>query len=197
MRLLVASVAMLILSAGSCAREGELPRVSEQLRGPISLTLDNDGRFADGRSWTLSVANDGTADLEIHSFPSGTKRSFVVTDAQFGELRALLAKERFFELKDEYGELVPDGSTQTLTVTCGTIAKTVTLHFLMNWVHDDPGRLHEPARAVRVWMHIRQWFDDPDAVNLKNYDQMVLDADSRRGISKPCTGVAVSPSLGL
>ena len=91
-------------------------------------------------------------------------------------LRTTLETERFFGLADEYGELVADGSTQTITVQSGDKIKTVKLNYLMNWVHHDPAKLTDPARAVRIWRHVRQWFDDDDAVDLGRYDQMVLDA---------------------
>ena len=172
------AVTLFFLTCASCAPNnfGSAPA----LGGPISLSLSNEGDFADGWSWKLDVSPDGDADLTIRSFPNQTKRSFTVTDAQLEELRAILVRESFFDLKGQYGEIVPDGSTQTLTVTCGTAKKSVQLNFLMNWVHGDPGRLVEPARAVRVWMHVRRWFDDADAVNLGRYDQMVLDAVANR-----------------
>lgn len=41
-------------------------------------------------------------------------------------------------------------------------------------------RLSDPAvrssRAVRISVLIRGWFDDPEAVDLRRYDRMVLDA---------------------
>ena len=54
-----------------------------------------------------------------------------------GAWRCALAKESQtlfslpFELADEYGERVPDGSTRTLTVTAGDVTKTVRVRFLM------------------------------------------------------------------
>ena len=170
------AVGFILIMCASCARSDS--GSARTLTGPISLSLTTHGFFSNG--WTLDVSSDGAVDLTIRSSPDETKRSFTVTDAQFAELRSLLVRERFFDLKGHYGEIVPSGSTRTLTVTCGTTSKTVKLNFLMNWVHHDPDRLLEPARAVRVWMHVRQWFDDADAVNFARYDQMVLDAVSGR-----------------
>ena len=50
----------------------------------------------------------------------------------------------------------------------------------MNWVRSDTKKLEEPARAIRVWRHVRQWFVDDDAVDLGRYDQIVLDAVTER-----------------
>ena len=89
-------------------------------------------------------------------------------------LRHTLLDERFFDLGDEYGEQVADGSTDTISISAGDRTKTVKLHFLMNWVHHAPWRLREPRRAVKVLLLLRGWFDDPNAVDLRRYDRMVL-----------------------
>ena len=168
-------IAMLMLIPG-CAGSRRSPIAPDELSGPISLTLSIDGRFGNGWPWTLNVDADGSANLSIDSFPTPVSRSFAVTQPQIDELRSLLIAERFFALDDEYGELVPDGSTRTITIRCGSRAHSVRLHFLMNWVHGNTVRLREPARAVRVWRCIRRWFDDAEAVNLGRYDEMVLNA---------------------
>jgi hypothetical protein len=85
-------------------------------------------------------------------------------------------RERFFELQNDYGEIVPDGGTQAITITIGASSKTVRLNYLMNWVNQEPAKLREPARAIRVGVLIRDWFDDSDAVDSREYDQKVLDA---------------------
>jgi hypothetical protein len=144
--------------------------------GPITAKLENDGRFANGSSWSLELDADQTVRLKIGDYSSDTTRTFKATDIQIEQLRELLLKQRFFELDDEYGQIVPDGSTQRMTIACGDQSHTVQLHFLINWVHGDTSRLREPARAVRVWRYIRTWFDDKEAVDLKRYDDMVLDA---------------------
>jgi hypothetical protein len=87
-----------------------------------------------------------------------------------------LVRERFFHLDDAYGELVPDGSTDTISITVGGNSKSVALHYLMNWANSDKARLRDPARAVRVWMFIRTWFTDPAIPNTRRYDQMILNA---------------------
>jgi hypothetical protein len=71
---------------------------------------------------------------------------------------------------------VPDGSVDSLTVTAGGRTRTVRVHFLMNWVNTDRTKLREPAQAVRLLVLLRGWFSDPEAVDLRKYDQKVLDA---------------------
>ena len=170
---------VLLMLLPSCAEKEDDAIDPKGLTGPITAALTTEGRFANGRSWQLTVNADRTANLNIDSYPASASRTFAVTEAQIEELRSLLIDERFFELNEEYGQIVPDGSTRTITITCGERSHTVQLHFLMNWVRGDTSRLREPARAVRVWRHIRRWFDDAEAVDLERYDQMVLDAAPR------------------
>lgn len=168
-------IAILMLLPG-CADLGRSSNIPDELNGPISLTLNTDGQFANGWPWTLNVDDDGAASLRIDSFPTPVSRSFNVTQTQVEQLRSLLITERFFELDDDYGETVVDGSVRTISIRCGAQSRTVRIRFLMNWVHGNTSRLHEPARAVRVWRCIRQWFDDAEAVDLARYDEMVLKA---------------------
>jgi len=152
------------------------PEVAD-LSGPISLSLHIIARFEDGDSWTLDVSPDGRADLIIYSIQAATKRSFSVTEEQLSGLRAVLIRERFFELEDEYG--LPSKAGRKLSVRCGELNKTVVLLSLSDLVRYDRDKSHEAARAVRVWMHVRSWFDDAEAVNLGRYDQEFLDTVAR------------------
>lgn len=147
------------------------------LSGPISLSLHIIARFEDGDSWTLDVSADGRAELIIYSIQAATKHSFSVSEEQLSGLRAVLIRERFFELEDEYG--LPSKAGRKLSVRCGELDKTVVLLSLSDLVRHDRDKSHEAARAVRVWMHIRSWFDDANAVNLGRYDQEFLDAVAR------------------
>lgn len=77
----------------------------------------------------------------------------------------------------EYGQRVPDGSEQSLTVAVGRHVNTVRIYFLMNWVADkDKAKLREPSRAVRLLVLVRGWFDAAEAVDLREYDRRVLEA---------------------
>lgn len=164
----------------SCSNEhGQSSRIPSNYsiqRDPITISMDESGGGLTSGEWHLSVNSAGEAQLTIRSQPTNQSLEFRVAPDEFEELRRLLASERFFELNDDYGEIVPDGGTQSITIVAGDHAHTVRLHFLMNWVHQDPARLVEPARAVRVGMLIRGWFQNEGAVDTRKYDQMVLDA---------------------
>jgi hypothetical protein len=122
----------------------------------------------------LSQIREAGAEV-IDTYPR-TTRQFDVSKERLTVLRTSLLNERFFELSDDYGQRVPNGSTTTVTVTAGDQTKMVKLHFLMNWVHNDKAKLREPSRAVRVLLIIRDWFEDVEAVDLRRYDRMVLEA---------------------
>jgi hypothetical protein len=144
---------------------------------PLTLAASNVGNFAQGSSWHLSVNSAGKAELTIATRASKVRRQFDVPKEQLAVLRKALMEEKFFDLTDEYGQRVPDGSTQTLTVTVGDRAKSVKVRFLMNWIAaNEKDKLREPSRAVRLLVLVRGWFADAEAVDLRPYDQKVLEA---------------------
>lgn len=146
---------------------------------PITLAVAEVGDFGTPqRSWYLSVNSAGQAQLTINR-RTIYNRTFVVSREQLDELRHVLIRERFFDLEEYYGVAVASGSSQLLSVTVGEYTRTVKLDFLMNWVYNDQARLRDPARALRVWMVIREWFSDADAVDTRKYDKMVLDAAAK------------------
>jgi hypothetical protein len=142
---------------------------------PITISMYEGGGGLISGDWNLSVNSAGEAQLTVFSQPTDKTVNTKVSSDQLDKLRQLLVRERFFELDDDYGEIVLDSGLQAITVTVGEFSKTVRIHYLMNWVNHEPAKLRDPARAVRVGMAIRDWFDDPDAVDSRAYDQKVLD----------------------
>jgi hypothetical protein len=143
---------------------------------PLTIAVSTVGLFAKGNSWHLSVNSAGQAELTIDSFSEPTRKQFQVSKEQMAEFRKVLGNERFFELASEYGQLVPDGSEQSITVTAGRHSHTVKVHYLMNWVRTDKAKLREPSRAVRLLVLVRGWFEESAAVDQREYDKLVLDA---------------------
>jgi hypothetical protein len=144
---------------------------------PMTISASETGDFAAGQSWNLSVNAAGNALLTV-----GRKQdtqSFQITKQQLDELREAIIREQFFDLSPLQGEIVPDGSTDSLTIAVSGSAKTVEIAYLMNWANYDQAKLTEPARALRVWTVIRNWFEHPQAVDLRKYDQIVLDAAAK------------------
>lgn len=171
-----AAALVAVLAAG--AGEPRKPAVpAAQLEdAPLTISVSTVGVFARGHAWHLSVNSAGQAELTIDTVPDRTRKRFQVSQEQLAEFRKALAEERFFELGGEYGQRVPDGSEQVVTVAAGRHTNTVRVHFLMNWVRTDRAKLREPARAVRLLVLARGWFDEADAVDQREYDRMVLDA---------------------
>jgi hypothetical protein len=165
-----------LMPAGATCPGRQAPADAPADEEPLTIAASTAGRFAHGSSWHLSVNSAGQAELTIDSFPERTRRRFEVPPDRLARFRQALREERFFELASDYGERVPDGSEESLTVTAGGRTRAVRVHFLMNWVHSDRAKLREPARAVRLLVLLRGWFSDPGAVDLRKYDQKVLDA---------------------
>jgi hypothetical protein len=179
MRTLLTLLATSVLVVTLYAQAAPPAQDQHSSRLPLSVVASTSGLFAKGHSWHLSVNSAGKAHLTINTYPKLQSREFDISSEQIKQLVEVLEKERFFSLQADYGERVPDGSTDTITIVRGDVAHTVSIHFLMNWVQNAPSKLKEPARAVRVFQVIRGWFDDKDAVNLKKYDEMVLQAAAK------------------
>ena len=146
---------------------------------PITVAACTVGSNASG-AWWFSMNAAGNAVVVIDSWPKRRKLEFTVPREKIVALRKAIAKERFFELKEDYGEYVFDSSSEILTIVEGEQYKTVQIHFLMNWVYNDPSKLEEPARALRIFMLIRDWFEDTEAFDLRKFDQKVLDTVEER-----------------
>ncbi len=185
MRIFLRLLTGVIVVVALCARADPAEQEARGSRTPISVIASTTGDFAEGHSWHLSVNTAGRAHLTIDTYPNPQSREFDISPGQINQLAAVVEKERFFTLQADYGERVPDGSTDTITIVRGDVTRTVSIHFLMNWVHNAPSKLKEPARALRVFQVVRGWFDDKDAVNLKKYDDMVLQAADKGLTTRP------------
>jgi hypothetical protein len=145
--------------------------------GPLTISCSEVGHYATAYSWHLSVNAAGLAVLQIEKPGSPVQSSFQLTDKQVREFREHLIRQDFFALDPDYGDIVPDGSTKTLTVVVGDDAKTVRVHYLMNMAqtYSYRGNLREAARALRAWKQVRNWFDHAEAVDSRQHVQRMLD----------------------
>jgi len=171
--LVVGAAALVVVSLCAYGRHETSETESAIQNGPLTITVNQDGLFSKGYSWELQVGPSGNATLNIESSPTATTRWFVVSQAKLDELRAALLRERFWDLAGAYGRLVADGHTTTLQVSAGGFTKKVELLFLDAY---EGEKARESSRPLRVLMIIRGWFNDPGAVDLRKYDQMVIDA---------------------
>jgi hypothetical protein len=142
---------------------------------PLTISASEFGSWSGG--WYLSVNSAGDGEMAILDEPRDIVQPVKISAAQIKELKDTLIQEQFFSLEEEFGQIVPDGSTKSLTINVGEWSKTVRVHFLGNWLmNGEKEKLRDPARALRVWMLIRGWFTHPDANDSRVYDQKVLDA---------------------
>jgi hypothetical protein len=169
--LLVAAFIAYLLYQVSLRRAAAIDAAIQNEPLTISVSLN---AFRGG--WDLEIDAAGNATLKP-SFLSARKqktRRFVVSKAQFDELRKALLREHFFDLADSYGDfIVEDGSSTTLEVYAGDRIKTVRLG---DETPEERGRLREPSRALRVLQVILAWFDDPALNEMRKWDQKLIDA---------------------
>ena len=149
-------------------------------RDPLTIAVSTKASV-EGRTWYLSVNSAGKAELTIDTYPTEAQHQFDVSPEQLANLRKCLLEQRFFDLDDEYGDLVVDGGWETITVTAGDETKTVRLRFLMNGVSSDKKKLHDPARAVRVLLVVLGWIDDPVIDDIRPSYEKILEAAQEGG----------------
>ena len=146
---------------------------------PITIAMSSDAGLSPS-DCELSVNSDGDAVLLSEPYAeSPVSRTFQISSEELQAIRETLISERFFELKNDYGDLVPDGSSQTLTIVIGGYSKTVVLNYL-RWDPNDPNydaaALQEAARALRVYFAIRDCFPASTVSDERPYLQRALQA---------------------
>lgn len=149
---------MLLLLARLAIGADDRPRVTEyQIRNlPITISASSIGRFATAHSWYLSINSAALAELTVRD-AQNTRHEFAVPPEQWDAFKQTLIDERFFDLADDQGRPVPDGSTQTLTITVGHITRTIRIHYLNNVPKDDEKAQDEIRRTLKVMNQIRSW----------------------------------------
>jgi hypothetical protein len=147
--------------------------------GPLTVFASEEGGYTTRGDWQLKVDPFGNATLQIQVNTTRKTRRFVVPKTHLDDLRKALLQERFFDLSDSYGQTVADDSVTTIQITAGDFTKNVELKFIGNWIQSERARLREPSRALRVSQIIRDWFNDPEAIDSRKYDQLVIDAAGR------------------
>ena len=156
---------------------------TEPPRLPLSVAASSTD--SNGYGWHMAVAPTGLAKLTMTKWDPDpdareSKREFRISEEQFRKLAVVLQQESFFSLKSEYGQIVPDGGNQTITVRQGDKGMTVTLHFLMNWVYSAPWKLGRPARALKVFSVVRSWIEDGEVPDTTEYEERIFKAAGRK-----------------
>jgi hypothetical protein len=132
--------------------------------GPLTVSANYGGGRPGWNRWELQLDAAGSATVTTHSRTSSKTHRFLVSHAQLDELRKALWRESFFDLGDWYGVDADDVPATTLLVSAGRFNKIVTLQEFPDWNRQEPQRLLEANRALRVLQMIRK------------YDQAVIDA---------------------
>jgi len=149
--------------------------------GPLTISVSYyTGGRPPGGDWELQLGESGNATLKINSYPTGKTRQFVVPKGQLEDLRKAIEREHFFDLNDSYGQLAEDDPSTTLLVSAGQFSNIVRLHSLENLVREGPQQLREASRALRVLQMILAWFNDPEIVDVRNWNQRFIDAAGRK-----------------
>lgn len=139
---------------------------SDRAAGHLELRLSDFRGFRDG-SFFLHMVPAGEVTRESDA-PLGPK--YIGPDAR-RDLRALLAREKFFELKEEYGAALIEGRARRVTVWLDGRYHSVALNDLEKT--DKPAG--EIRRALRVWYGILKALSDPGTIQMESLDRFFLE----------------------
>lgn len=154
---LIALILFLVASNG-CQNDNQNVHSAgtESPNAPLSVSLSAIGYVYE---WNLDVDARGDAQVsEVLQSPKISK--FKVLPIQLAELKQTVVTERFFELGDEYGDRVPNGSTINIKITQGKVCKSVSLLYLKNWEQEGNKKLPEARRAERILSLLMKWKND-------------------------------------
>jgi hypothetical protein len=176
--MLVVTALLIVAFAGQLANSHSAVQASQDAsskisptaleRLPITLSMSVGGRFSKGKAWFLSVNSAGQAELTMGYGDSPLRRQFTVSQQQMADLRKALKDNQFFDLGDQYGPRAADSVLTTITVTVGRWSKAITLH------NTPPKPSEAECRVVRVALLIHNWFDDKEAVDMREWYQRAL-----------------------
>lgn len=124
-----------------------------------------------GMPWGLSLGEDRSARVII----KGRDRSIRVGEAAFENLRRLLKSERFADLDESYGTAYVDRDYRVIDAWIDGRRKSV---FLYSDLGDDIRR-EEVARALRVWIAVRDLFEISGAIDTRVADRLLTERKER------------------
>jgi hypothetical protein len=136
----------------------------------LTFSAQETGYFAAGSEWKLISDRNTQALLTVGS---SKPKEVSVPKEKLEDLAAALEREGFFQLQNNYGDIVPDGSERILTISHAAKTKTLKLHFLPNI--SDPKLIEEAKRATRIWILVRGLFEDDKAVDSRPSDKQFLE----------------------
>ena len=148
---LVAIVAILTAVAWSRAPQPEPLEISAAY---ISYG-DLDG------SWKLALKDPGKAMLLSYKRIKDGEQPVVISQARLAALREVIEKTQFFDLRDHYGDMPVDGPERRMEIKQHGRVKKVTVFSVGQNLSKRESA--EVDRAMRVWVAIRECFQDPDA----------------------------------
>jgi hypothetical protein len=129
--------------------------------------------------WRLRINERGVSKLLLFSRIEKGEQPLVVPQGRIAALREAVRRERFFDLKESYGEMPVDGPERRMEIWDNGRHKKVEILTIR------PGKMLaatdrlELGRALRVWMAIRDCFEAPGALDSRAEDRKFLSALKR------------------
>jgi hypothetical protein len=126
--------------------------------------------------WRLEINSPGSSTLLLFSRIERREQPLAVPPERLEALRETVKRERFFDLRESYGEMPVDGPERRIEIRQGLLHRTVSIFSLEPGVKMSTAERGEVARALRVWIAIRSCFDAPGALDSRPEDKKFLKA---------------------
>lgn len=147
----------------------------EYLDGPMTIAVSLTLPFKRAGYWYLSVNSEGKAAVTISTEKEDAIVRFDVTPGELLKLRKALKSQRFFELRDTYGDSQADdplGPSLQIAITIGKRTKAVAI---LKMTDEEMAEVKQDiCRILRIELITRNWFDDLRAVDLRAYSKKFL-----------------------
>jgi hypothetical protein len=132
--------------------QGAAPASSSAPPLQVKASFDSGDHLSFRGSWNLSLSDPGSVALHVSGLGESTPRNLTVPAARIKALRDAIEEERFFALRDDYGDRIVDGPQRRMTIRLGMVEKTVVLR-----PYGQPSKAQsgEVDRAMKVWFAIR------------------------------------------
>lgn len=158
-----------------------LPTAEEIRTEPLQIYMKIDGGFYVLRDpWHFFLDTEEGAWLIILRYPHKYRQPLEISDEQIAEFREAVIRERFFELKKEYGSEPGDDGLRGLRLILGGKVHSVDLLSFEDWADYSASEKEEIRRALRLWHLARAWFDAPAIMDFGPDDAALMGSTDQK-----------------
>ncbi|MCA9158242.1 MAG: hypothetical protein KDA72_07945 [Planctomycetales bacterium] len=145
---------------------------------PMTIAASCTGSFNNFYGWYVSINSSGQASVQVDTPGKTVRQEFRLADEIVRDIRQITSTEGFFDGPNCYGNIVLDGSTQTLTIVVGESCRSVQIESLTEFLEreNSQSKLVDLVHLLRILEIVRGCFNHPLAVesDIQNRGRIAL-----------------------